>query len=483
MIGENQIQGQFTIESLALINQYGESVDIRGLVDEFNLFSSIYNKFITGTLSVIDGISLLKNYRFSGQEFVRISIKQMEGMGEEASKEYTIDKTFRVYKVDNVLRPSEKVEAFLMHLCEPRTYHCRRTRLSRVLRGSFDDMLENVLVNEAKIPIEEFDHWEETIPDNFQFICPNWTASQVIDYCVVNGDTGVGADWRNSMFFFQTLNGGFRYQSIGDMFTKEFPLPFSFRPRNSDPNTGEVDLNAKGGLNTQILAFNKPQIFDTLGATMGGAYASMMKTYDPVRKIEEDIVFDLKETFERGKHLSGYPMIHMEDDYEYVFTSENQVDKTQSPQISELDVDLPPNKHFNSLIEYEYQMNHSFDDSNDITTNDIFKGADNKDNSKLERRALLETLQQQVITVTIPLRTDLSVGTVVILKLPSNEPTSEQDVSDKLNDGRYLITDINVAGNPAKGVGVIHMECVKESYMDKLVNVKPLTSTANPEEI
>ena len=102
-MSENKIQGQFSIESFALINQYGESVDIRALVEEFNLFESIYNKFVTGTLAVIDGISLLKNYRFSGQEFVRISIKQMEGMGEEAPKEYTIDKTFRVYKVDKLL--------------------------------------------------------------------------------------------------------------------------------------------------------------------------------------------------------------------------------------------------------------------------------------------------------------------------------------------------------------------------------------------
>ena len=480
-MSENFIQGQFSIEALTLINQYGESVDIRGLTDSFYLFESIYEKFITAQLGIIDGLGLLKNYRFSGQEFIRIAIKQKEGMGEDAPVEYTIDKTFRVYKAGNIVRAEEKVEGFILYLIEPRAFNCIRTRLSRVLRGSYDDMLENVLVNEAKIPTEEFDHWEETVPDNFQFICPNWTAGKVIDYCVNNGDTGLSSDWRNSMFFFQTLNGGFRYQSVGDMFTKEFPLPFSFRPRNSDPNTNEADLNAKGGLNTQILSFNKPQVFDTLTGTVGGAYASMMKTYDPVRKIEEDVIFDMKETFERGQHLSGHPMIHIEDDYEYVFTSENQTDAEQSPPITELDVDLPPNKHFTSLVDYDIQMNHSYDDSSDISTNDVFKGIDNKDNAKLERRALLETLQQNRIEVTIPLRTDLSVGTFIILKLPSNEPTSEQDITDKLNDGRYLITDINIVGEPQKGAGVMNIECVKESYMDKLINVKPLLSTANPE--
>ena len=69
-----------------------------------------------------------------------------------------------------------------------------------------------------------------------------------------------------------------------------------------------------------------------------------------------------------------------------------------------------------------YSMNHSWDDANDITTPPLFKGVESKDNSKLERMALLETLEQNRCVVTIPLRTDLSVGTVIKLELPPAEP-------------------------------------------------------------
>ena len=43
-------------------------------------------------------------------------------------------------------RQSEKIQSYLLSLCEPRVFNLRRTRLSRTLRGSYDDMLENILV-------------------------------------------------------------------------------------------------------------------------------------------------------------------------------------------------------------------------------------------------------------------------------------------------------------------------------------------------
>ena len=177
-------QGEFLVESFALINQFGETLDISGIVGEFSMSESIHRKFATGVVGIVDGLNLLKNYRFTGQEFIRISLKQKEGMGDTADALYSIDKTFRVFKADRISRQSEKIQSYLLSLCEPRVFNLRRTRLSRTLRGSYDDMLENILVNEAKIPMEEFDHWEETKPDNFQFIVPNWTTNRIIDYCV-----------------------------------------------------------------------------------------------------------------------------------------------------------------------------------------------------------------------------------------------------------------------------------------------------------
>ena len=84
-------QGEFFLESLALINQFGETLDISQIVGEFTMSESIHRKFVSGVVGIVDGLNLLKNYRFTGQEFIRISVKQKEGQGDTADKDFSID--------------------------------------------------------------------------------------------------------------------------------------------------------------------------------------------------------------------------------------------------------------------------------------------------------------------------------------------------------------------------------------------------------
>ena len=128
-------------------------------------------------------------------------------------------------------------------------------------------------------------------------------------------------------------------------------------------------------------------------------------------------------------------------------------------------------------------MRHSYDDNKDLTAQELFRGKENRDNATLERIALMEILSQHRIVVTVPFRTDMNAGQIIQLSLPSAEPTSEQDTADKLNDDRYLITDLKLVGSPSQLGGTLTMECVKESYMDKIENVTPLDNTARPREI
>jgi hypothetical protein len=482
---EQPISGQFSVESIALVNQHQQSIDIRDLVQEFRLNESIHNKFCSATFAIADGIDLIKNFKMTGQEFIRISIKQKEGTPEEpiadAVSENSIDKTFRIFKIDNLKQDvrNAPMQMYLIRCVEPRLYTCRRTRLSRVFRGSYDDILENIFVNHAKIAIEEFDHWEETLPDNIQFIAPNWTVGSVIDHCLNHASKGNDSVWRNGMFFYQTLNGGFRLKSIDQMFQDEFPVTFSMYPRNAADVVG-LDLNAPGGLNSQIISMEKPQIFDTLQGTVGGAYASKLEAYDPVRKLSEDASYDIEETFKRqsDKHLSKFPMLHIDKGKgEFFLTTENQTDPMIPPKITELDNDLAPNEYNHdqreALVVNTYSMNHSWDNASDITVDPLHRGVESKDNSRLERIALLETLEQNRCIITIPLRTDLSVGTIIKLEVPPQQPSVEgHKHTDQLNDNRYLITDIAVHAQPQKHRGHMVLECSKESYKKEPAKVE-----------
>ena len=69
----------------------------------------------------------------------------------------------------------------------------------------------------------------------------------------------------------------------------------------------------------------------------------------------------------------------------------------------------------------------------------------------------------------IPIRTDISVGNIVELIIP--EPEVMDDTSnnkDAINDNRYLVADLCLSANIQKGEGILILECLKESYAQKI---------------
>jgi hypothetical protein len=169
---------------------------------------------------------------------------------------------------------------------------------------------------------------------------------------------------------------------------------------------------------------------------------------------------------ERGAHISGFPLI-ITDEPEVVMSAHNQTDDRQSPDSMELDVDIAMNMGFDSVVHYGYTYNHTFDNADSIETDEVFQGSKSKSNAELERKALMEILQQHRMVVSIPLRTDISVGMVIKLNIPHAE-TIDGNSGDSLNDDRYLITDLSVNFQPTEGSGVMHLECVKESLTMKI---------------
>lgn len=475
--------GQFKIDAIALVNQEGESVDIRNLVIDFNLFESIYSKFVTASIEVSDGLNLIKNFRMSGQEFIRIAISQRERYGETARDEFSIDKTFRIYKISNVTRVSDQMQFYKIDLCDPRMIVASQKRLSRVFRGSYNGILGNVLLDNLFVNPKEIDLFQESAPDNIQFICPNWRITKLIDFCVRNADSGdQKTPYHNDYFFYQSLNGGFRFDSLQAMMSRESPVKFSYFPRNAVEQEGLSLDDPIYGLNTQIISIEKPTIFNFLEGVRRGAYSGLQKTYDPISKIVEDVIYDYQETFSRSadegtvansKHVSGFPLIRTVRD-EKILSPRNVVDQSTSPLYDEVGVELAPNKAFDSFHLYESKMTHAFDPLK-FEEEEIFKAynSDNSENYALERNAMLELLQQNRVVVQTPLRTDMFVGCVVNLITPSPEFGGS---GDKLNDDRYIITDLSVTGR-SDNSGVMHLECVKESFASNLADTEQLSST------
>ena len=114
-MSSNYRAGEFFIESIAIVTQSGEVVDIRKLVAAFNLYESVYDMFTTGSVALVDTQNLTKQFEFTGQENIRISVRQKEGLEEKSSNEDSIDKTFRISSTTQNIQTTRSV--IHKHMC------------------------------------------------------------------------------------------------------------------------------------------------------------------------------------------------------------------------------------------------------------------------------------------------------------------------------------------------------------------------------
>ena len=144
-MSSNYKAGEFYIESMAIVTQSGEVVDIRRMVAVFNLHESIYDMFTYGDVALVDTQNLLMRFQFTGQEYIRISLRQKEGLEEKSDRDDSIDKTFRISSTKNIQRIGQNTQTYVLGFHDPRLTQVEKTRLSKVCMGSYSAMALGVM--------------------------------------------------------------------------------------------------------------------------------------------------------------------------------------------------------------------------------------------------------------------------------------------------------------------------------------------------
>ena len=498
-------QGQLAVKECTLAgnDENVRPINITGLVSNITMFEDITKPFLTGRLSIMDGIDLVKNFKLKGQESLTLSICQIEqppdgGEPYECEPENAINKVFRVYGISEFKKDyNENYSTYILHFTDPKYFTCERTRLNQVYRNSYSNMLLEVLRDECGFKhTEDFsgegiDFWDDSSPQSMQVIAPNWNVNRFIKFITENADMKGNKTWQNSMFFYQTANGGFRFSSFQSMLEREFPLAFTYHGRNS---TSVDNLNdPEKGVNTQIMSIEFPQRFNTVKGVKQGAYASKMITYDPVRKVHEETVYDMKKLYDKTdttSHVSGHPMIIL-GEQEITYRSFKTVETADITK-EEWWAESTPNEAYDSKVVYKTNMTNSFSDEAkliDASGNTEVtqpRGVEYRDSSTLERQALLSVFEQNTIKATIPFRSDISVGTVVKFNIPTSEVKTAGEKAkepNKLQDDRYLITRIAFTISPIDARGALTLFCVKESFGADIKEYKPLGDSYGMDQV
>ena len=112
-----EVGGDYILRRLILHNYYGEKTDILPIVQELNIYESIYNNAITGTLVIGDTKNQIARLKIQGLE--RISFK-VQTPGQTGLKD-TIDFTeesgdpLHVYKITNRRMVTQTLMVYTIH--------------------------------------------------------------------------------------------------------------------------------------------------------------------------------------------------------------------------------------------------------------------------------------------------------------------------------------------------------------------------------
>jgi len=428
--------------------QYGEgandSIDILNLVDRISIYESIFSKHLTGNVVVVDAKNLINNLLLTGQENITIHCEMPEGTGT------SIERTFRVYKISNLTRQGDLVQMYTINFCDPLMYRSKEDRISKAIRGSHKDMIEGLFDEISGDPnfTTLFTEFEETQGDNHQFVVPNWSVNKTLDWLVNNSNPINEESYKNSMFLYQDMTGQYQFKSMDSMLSDMQEEIFHHVPYNAF--TG-VDSKTR---NLVILSSNKPQEFDTLRGLSTGAYASLLKIYDPIRKIESIREYDIEDTMQRRQDIR---------ETNSILSKESPL----TPLITKNDTFPKPHKlEQPTTILHEYTTTHVFDNKDKIDDEEVFIGVKNTDNSKLERHALLEILNQNRIEVVVPFTTNVRAGRKILLDLPKGEVKVGSNKGLGIEfDNSYLITGVSIHIDNVSKVGTCNLECSKESKL------------------
>ncbi len=486
----NGFQGALFINSCCITNTDQQAVDVTDISINIKIFEDINQPFLSGRITLIDGVNLLKNYRFTGQESITIDVSQAiikEGKIAKATKANSIRHTFRIYSITDVNRNyHNNYQTYVLHFCDPRKILCDKKKISKVMRNSYSEMLLQTLQEEAdlkELPESGTDYWDESEPQHMQLVVPNWSIAKFIQFIVNNAEYKGNKSWKQSMFFYQSMNkgenmdnGGFRFSSFQSMMRREFPKQFNYAFYNEENANPEIDEAMDSetmsiGLDTQVLAMYVPQRVNTMHGYNHGAYAGTVRAFDPVRKVLEESKYSIDDVFknkEKQTHVSGFPMIkqNFETTYESDFPPNDNEPETRP--IHEM---KSPEIDFDQNIDYRVSMTNAYSDEPKLIDADNKKiiqqiGMEYKDANHLERQALLSFMDQSTMRMKIPFRSDISVGTCIQVNIPEPEQMMQDGVTpedDVAYDGKYLITRIAYGIDAARGRGVLDIECVKES--------------------
>lgn len=406
------MNGNFTVfdsivDSCKIITNTGTILNFRHMVLEINIYEDIFVNYISGNLVINDGFGYINALQLDGTERVVLHIKN-------PNRHESIEKVYRLYKISDRKFTSQTNETYILHFCSEELLLSEQKRISKSYKEiEVYKMVYDICLNSLKIPVEKI-NVEETIGLR-SIIIPMYKPFQALNWLCAQGLSKLTAEYGTTFLFYENKNG-FSFSSLHSLFQQNVYRSFLYELKtiNNPDNYKEPDTDRKYNV---VLHYEHINNFDKLKAANLGTFNTKVMTFDPMRGLYSQKIFDYK-NFSTLPTLNKVPF---ETDMLNRFG--DSVDDTTS--------------RYKLVVTTSGQSNNEY-----IKDKEIVIPENRIENTVPYRQTQLSLLTNNKIRIVIPGDVGMTIGCVINFNLPSLSKGKFESEFDPFYSGRFLVTSV-----------------------------------------
>lgn len=266
------VPNSIIINSIILENFKGEQVEISDLMKELNIYESIYQNTISGSLEMIDSMDMIQFFPIIGEEKIYIDLV-MPGDDEGDA----IELKFSVYRISDRVIRSDKVQNYILWFASEELIKNAEQKVSRSWQGVpvskiVNEVMNNYIKSSKKTNIE-------TTHGMLNYIAPAMNPFRVINYLA--SARSINESRLADFVFFENLTATgsqFNFVSLGSLSLQKPIASLSYH----QTQTAKKGSMMVYPLNIESIEFKKS--IDVLESKSAGLFNQTFLFYDHLRK-------------------------------------------------------------------------------------------------------------------------------------------------------------------------------------------------------
>ena len=420
MVDDSGVYGSkdYKINSLELINSGGQTIDLRNIFVEMQIFQDLYASVMNGNIMINDGNDTFSAFYMCGNEYLKVSI-------DKPGLNRPLERLFRVYKTTDRRPSSDSGSVYVLHFCSDELLSSESLVISKAYKTTkIKDVVSDILLKELGVDPQRIAKLEDT-SGSFDLIIPGYRPFEAIQWV-----TARGYDQKKFCYFFFENKNGFNLTSLQTLIKQKPYKTLRYELKNSDRDPA---LNKDS-----IDDFEIKNDFDMITSISNGSFSSRLLSIDIFSQKFETFDYSLLTAEGQGNLINKFKPVN---------SFKNSKDQT--------------------LFNSPYAFFRTY-----LSINDTVSEKSNDVKFWMQPRAMHMTLLNHFkIRIVIPGDIELKAGDIIEYEFPKFESAASGGKSlDKARTGKYLVASVNhkFGGDTFESI----VELVSDSFSEAIPAAK-----------